>query len=156
MYAAARHDPIATIDARVAVQRFTALEERVLRLAATGSERPSSSVEPALRRLSRRLSNVLMARNGGRELADPRLEALRSYAASVRLGRADGLAIFYAAGYTAAQAAEVKRFVDAAGRAARANPHARRESFMYASGIGLGLASLLGFVGMTGTLLVGY
>lgn len=160
MYAASRHD-LASIAAPngaahpATPARFTALETRVLRLAASGSERPSTAVEPALRRIGRRLTGAVMARRGGRELADPRLEALRSYGASVRLGKGDGLASFYAAGYTPAHAAEVKRVIGAAIRAARARPNAARDRMVYASGISLGLASLLGFVTMTGTLLAG-
>lgn len=155
MYAAAAHS-LPSIAAPAAAARFTPLELRVLRLAASGSERPSTSVEPAYRRLMRRIGNVVMARRGSRELADPRLEALRSYGASVALGKSDGLATFYAAGYTALQAAEVKRFVAAATRAAKANPNAARDRLVYASGISIGLASLLGFIGMTGSLLAGY
>ena len=156
MYAAAAYRLPTLTAQRAPCPRFTPLEERVLRLAASGSERPSTSVEPAYRRLSRRIANVVMARRGGRELADPRLDALRSYGASVALGRSDGLPIFYAAGYTPAQADEVKRFVAAVTRATKANPHARRERMVYASGISIGLASMAAFVGMTGTLLAGY
>lgn len=135
--------------------RFTPLETRVLRLAASGSERPSTSVEPALRRLGRRIGGIVMARRGHAELADPRLEALRSYGASVRLGKADGLALFYAAGYTPAQAYEVKRVIASEARAAK--PRApKRDRVIYASGVSIGLASMLGFVAMTGTLLAGY
>lgn len=155
MYAAAAHS-LPSIAAPAAAARFTPLEQRVLRLAASGSERPSTSVEPAYRRITRRIGNVVMARRGSHELADPRLEALRSYGASVALGKSDGLATFYAAGYTALQAAEVKRFVAAAARAAKANPNAARDRMVYASGISIGLASLLGFIGMTGSLLAGY
>ena len=155
MYAAAAH-ALPSIAAPAPTARFTPLEQRVLRLAASGSERPSTSVEPGMRRLSRRIANVVMARRGGRELADPRLEALRSYGASVALGHSDGLATFYAAGYSASQAGEVKQFVQAAARAAKANPHATRDRAMYASGISIGLASLAAFIGMTGTLLAGY
>lgn len=135
---------------------FTPLEERVLRLAASGSERPSTSVEPGYRRLLRVIGNVVMARRGGRELADPRLEALRSYAASLALGRSDGLPIFYAAGFSPEQAGEAKRFVAAAVRAARAHPHATRDRVVYASGISIGVASVAAFIGMTGSLLAGY
>lgn len=156
MYAAAAHSLPTVTTSRAPVARFTPLEERVLRLAASGSERPSTVVEPGIRRLSRRIANIVMARRGGRELADPRLEALRSYGASIALGRSDGLATFYAAGYTVSHAAEVKRVVATAARAARANPYARRDRMVYAGGISIGLASLLGFVGMTGTLLAGY
>lgn len=156
MYAAAASTLPSITAAKARVRGFTPLEERVLRLAASGSERPSTSVEPSYRRLLRQLGNVVMARRGGRELADPRLEALRSYAASLALGRSDGLPIFYAAGYTPGQAAEAKRFVAAAGRAARAHPHAARDRVVYASGISIGLASLAAFIGMTGTLLAGY
>ncbi len=138
-----------------AAARFTALEARVLRLAASGSERPSTSVEPALRRLGRRIGGVVMARRGHAELADPRLEALRSYGASVRLGKAYGLALFYAAGYTPAQAHEVKRVIASEIRAAR-HRAPKRDRVMYASGVSIGLASMLGFVAMTGTLLAGY
>ncbi len=138
-----------------AAARFTALETRVLRLAASGSERPSTSVEPALRRLARRLGGVVMARRGGGELADPRLEALRSYGASIRLGRGDGLALFYAAGYTPAHAHEVKCVIAHEIRAARTRAP-KRDRVMYASGLSIGLASMLGFVAMTGTLLAGY
>ncbi|TRW14125.1 hypothetical protein [Glacieibacterium frigidum] len=155
MYAAAANS-LPSIAAPATGARFTPLELRVLRLAASGSERPSTSVEPGYRRVARRIGNVVMARRGSHELADPRLEALRSYGASVALGKSDGLATFYAAGYTAPQAAEVKRFVADAARAAKANPNAARDRMVYASGISIGLASLLGFVGMTGTLLAGY
>jgi len=156
MYAAAANTLPTVSTSRAPAARFTPLEQRVLRLAASGSERPSTTVEPRIRRLSRRLASVVMARRGGRELADPRLEALRSYGANIALGRNDGLATFYAAGYTVSHAAEVKRVVATATRAARANPHARRDRMVYAGGISIGLASLLGFVGMTGTLLAGY
>lgn len=156
MYAVSRTDTVASLVAprSSAPVSFSALEQRVLRLAATGSERPSTAVEPALRRLSRRVGNVVMARRGGHALADPRLEALRSYAASVRLGRGDGLAVFYAAGYTAAHAQAVKVFVAAAARADRYRAP-RRDRVMYASGLSIGVASILGFVAMTGSLLAG-
>ena len=135
-------------------RRFTGLEERVLRLAASGSERPSTTVEPALRRLARRAGNVLLARRGDRDLTDPRLEGLRNYAASIRLGRAEGLAVFHAAGYSAAQAASVRVFVAEAVRGSRrASP--RRERIVYASGLSIGVASLAAFVALTGTLLAG-
>ncbi len=154
MYAA-RTDSFATLRAPQAeVVRFTALETRVLRLAASGSERPSTSVEPVLRRLGRRIANAVMARRGGGELADPRLEALRSYAAAVRLGRADGLAVFHAAGYSAAHADAVKRLVAIMARADRRQTP-RRERLMYAGGMSLGVASIAGFLALTGTLLAG-
>ena len=155
MYAVSRHDGVASLVApRGPNASFTPLEQRVLRLAASGSERPSTSVEPALRRFGRAVANTVMARRGGRELADPRLEALRSYAASVRQGRSDGLAVFHAAGYTAAQAHAVKAFVSAASAPARRRAP-RRDRIMYASGISIGLASIAGFFAMTGTLLAG-
>lgn len=133
---------------------FTALEQRVLRLAVSGSERPSTAVEGRISRISRRVGNIVMARRGGAELADPRLEALRSYAASVNAGTSAGLPLFYAAGYTNAHADAVKRFVTAEQCLARHRP-SRSDSAMYASGISLGIASILGFVAMTGSLLVG-
>lgn len=157
MYAVSPTDTVASLVAprgTTAPASFNALEQRVLRLAASGSERPSTAVEPALRRLSRRVGNVVMARRGGHELADPRLEALRSYAASVRLGRGDGLAVFYAAGYTAAHAQTVKTFVADAVRADRYR-RPRRDRLVYASGLSIGVASIFGFVAMTGTLLAG-
>lgn len=129
---------------------FTALEQRVVHLAASGSERPSTSVEPTLRRVARRVGNAMMARRGTGELADPRLEALRSYAAAVRLGRSDGLAVFHAAGYTAEHADTVKQMV----RDSRRRPPAR-DRLMYAGGVSLGIFSIAGFVAMTGTLLAG-
>ena len=154
MYAVSRHDPVASLisprGARPA--GFSSLEERVLRLAASGSERPSTSVEPALRRLGRAVGNIVMARRGGRELADPRLEALRSYAAAVRLGRTDGLAVFHAAGYSAAQARTVKAFV-AAAAGQRRKP--RRDRVMYAGGLSIAVTSIAGFVALTGSLLAG-
>lgn len=154
MYAVSRTDTVASLVAprSAAPVSFSPLEQRVLRLAASGSERPSTAVEPALRRLSRRVGNVVLARRGGYALADPRLEALRSYAASVRLGRADGLAVFHAAGYTAAHAQAVKVFVAAAERAGK-HRAPRRDRVMYASGLSIGVASILGFVAMTGSLL---
>jgi hypothetical protein len=133
---------------------FTGLEQRVLRLAVSGSERPSTAVEGRIRRISRRVGNLVMARRGGAELADPRLEALRSYAASVHAGTSTGLPLFYAAGYTNAHADAVKRFVATEQRLARLRP-SRTDSAMYAGGISLGIASILGFVAMTGTLLAG-
>ena len=158
MYAAARHDQHAASSAisgpRTTAAPFTALELRVLHLAASGSERPSTVVEPIHRRIARRVANVVMAQRGGRDLADPRLEALRSYGASVRLGRTDSLPLFFAAGYTAAQAHDAKRIVAEEARRARHRP-ARRDTVMYASGVSIGLASILGFVAMTGSLLAG-
>ncbi|WP_419813948.1 hypothetical protein [Glacieibacterium sp.] len=133
---------------------FTSLEQRVLRLAVSGSERPSTSVEGRIRRISRRIGNIVMARRGGAELADPRLEALRSYAASIHAGTSTGLPLFYAAGYTNAHADAVKRFVAAEQRLARHRP-SRSDSAIYASGISLGIASIMGFVAMTGSLLAG-
>ena len=133
---------------------FTTLEQRVLRLAVSGSEQPSSAVEGRIRRISRRVGNIVMARRGGAELADPRLEALRSYAASVHAGTSAGLPLFYAAGYTNAHADAVKRFVATEQRLARHRP-SRSDSAMYAGGISLGLASIMGFVAMTGSLLAG-
>ena len=158
MYATVRHDSLSSLAApqgsRVGFASFTALEERVIGLAASGSERPSTAVEPMLRRVVRQVANFMMARRGGHELADPRLEALRSYAAAVRLGRSDGLPVFHAAGYTAGHAETVKRLVAAAARAERIRAP-RRERVMYASGISLGIASIAGFIAMTGSLLAG-
>lgn len=150
MYAVARHDNAPSLISPRGVRPagFTSLETRVLRLAASGSEQPSTSVEPALRRLGRAVGNIVLARRGSRELADPRLEALRSYAASVRLGRTDGLAIFHAAGYTAAQARTVKAFIASAAQAERRQP--RRDRIMYVSGISIAVASIAGFIGLTG------
>ncbi len=154
MYAVSRHDNVASlVSPRGANASFTSLEKRVLRLAASGSEHPSTSVEPALRRLGRAIGNVVMARRGGRELADPRLEALRSYAASVQQGKSEGLAVFHAAGYTAAQAHAVKAFVAGTGGQRRRAP--RRDRIMYASGVSIGVASIIGFFAMTGSLLAG-
>lgn len=155
MYAVARHEnaPILITPRGARPSGFTSLETRVLRLAASGSEQPSTSVEPALRRLGRAVGNVVLARRGGRELADPRLEALRSYAAAVRLGRNDGLAVFHAAGYSAAQARAVKAFIAASATAERRRPS--RDRIMYVSGISIGLASIAAFIAMTGTLLAG-
>ncbi|QXQ08010.1 hypothetical protein KX816_08500 [Sphingosinicellaceae bacterium] len=158
MYAASRQFGLPSLAApqgsRTDFASFTPLEERVIGLAASGSERPSTAVEPVLRRAVRRIANFMMARRGGHELADPRLEALRSYAAAVRLGRSDGLPVFHAAGYTAGHAETVKRMVAAAARAERIRAP-RRERVMYASGISIGVASIAGFVAMTGTLLAG-
>lgn len=158
MYALSRHENssslVAPRSSRTEIAAFSPLEERVIRLAASGSERPSTAVEPFARRVVRRIGNFMMARPGNHELADPRLEALRSYAAAVRLGRSDGLPVFHAAGYTASHAETVKHLVAAAVRAERVRP-ARRDRVMYASGISLGVASIAGFVAMTGTLLAG-
>ena len=153
MYAS--HDADAAPIAAPATSRFTTLETRVIRLAASGSERPSTSVEPAHRRLARRVGGIVMARRGHAELADPRLEALRSYGASIRQGKSDGLALFYAAGYTPGQAHEVKRIIASEMRTAK-HRAPKRDRVMYASGVSIGLASMLGFVAMTGTLLAGY
>ncbi len=154
MYAVSRHDTVVSLVGPRSSRStgFTALEQRVLRLAASGSERPSTSVEPALRRLGRAIGNVVMARRGGRELADPRLEALRSYAAAARMGRSDGLAVFHAAGYSAAQARAVKVFVTSS---AVTRHRRRRDRVMYVSGISIAVASIAGFVAMTGSLLAG-
>lgn len=155
MYAVSRHDPVANLvgPSTGNAAGFTALERRVLRLASSGSEQPSTAVEPAWRRMGRAFGNVVMARRGSRELADPRLEALRSYAAAVRVGRSDGLAVFHAAGYSAAQAQAVKAFVKASAGMRTRSP--RRKRVMYASGISIGVASIAGFVAMAGTLLAG-
>ena len=154
MYAATRdHTPSLTAP-RSATAEFTPLELRVLGLAASGSEQPSTSVEPYWRRTARRVSAVLFARRGGSELADPRLEALRGYAASVRLGRSDGLPLFHAAGYSAAQAQTVKRLV--AATAAATPRRSRRDRLAYTGGLSLGIVSITGFLALTGALLAGF
>ena len=152
MYAAHAASPTISSNARSAT--FTPLEQRVLRLAASGSERLSTTVEGSLHKISRRIGNFVMARRGGRELADPRLEALRSYAAGVRAGSSAGLPIFYAAGYSSDHVDAVKTFVAAEQRIARGRAP-RFDRMMYASGVSLGLASIMGFVVMTGSLLAG-
>ena len=159
MYAAAARDalpglasPNPGLAPRIAA--FSPLEVRVLELVASGSERPSTSVEPRLRRLGRRLSGILLAHRDGQGLADPRLEALRSYAAGVRRGRADGLAVFHAAGYSAAQAQAVRAFVADGPRLSRHEAE-RRSQAAYAGGLSLGLAAIAGFIALTGTLLAG-
>ena len=155
MYAMLASSPVSVAAPAAAPVVFTILEHRVLRLAASGSEKPSTSVEPGLRRLGRHIADIVLSRRGGRNLADPRLEALRSYGASVRLGQTDGLALLYAAGYTQGHAAEIKRIVAHEVRAAR-HRTPRRDSVVYAGGLSLGVASLTAFVAMTGTLLAGY
>ena len=96
-----------------------------------------------------------MARRGGGGLADPRLEALRGYGVSIRLGRGDGLAQLYGAGYTPAHAATVRKVVAQHARPARRRAP-RHDAAIYAGGVSLGVASLAGFVAMTGTLLAGF
>ena len=121
---------------------FSALELQVLRMARSRSERPSG--EPGL------VARVALGRRVSQTLADPRLEALRSYAATVRSGRRAPRAPLENHGFTAEQIASV----DAMMRRAR-SAEIGGAPWMYNAGVALGLASMVGFIGMTGALVAG-
>lgn len=84
-------------------------------------------------------------------LADPRLETLRLQAISLRDGGTVDPA-FIAAGYTETHAREIAGFMSARHR--QASPAARRSAVAHASGIGLALSAIAGFVGLTVTCLI--
>lgn len=127
---------------------FTRLEQQVLRLAVAGGERPAP--RSAAGRLVRRAADRLSARRGGDGLANARLEALREHAAALRFGAGASDATLLDAGYSAEQADAVRALVRAAPRRAAQ----RRDRMVYFTGITLGLASMLSFVGMTGALVM--
>lgn len=126
-------------------QRFSPLEARVIRLAAS----------PAERRRTGRGAHIV-ARLAGRRtaptLADARLEALRTQAARLRDGAGEIDPEFLAAGYTPEDADTIRTFVTAEAR--RASPAARRDRAARVGGIGLALGSFAGFIGLAVTCLV--
>ena len=121
---------------------FTAVELQVLRLAHSKRERPIGSAQRWLDRLT--------GRRPGLALADPRLEALRSYAAAVNQGGAERNAL-RGYGYGDVQIDRIEIMMRAP--VAAAGP--QRERLIYGVGIALGTASLAGFLAMTGILLAG-
>jgi hypothetical protein len=129
------------------------LEARVVRLAASNGERPAD-IAPVTRagRLWRRAGAVLLARRPAAPLADARLEALRSYVVAVRTARPRPLADLVAAGYSEAHARCIDGFVAARAVVTNRSPAARaqRERVVAAAGIMLGIASIGGFIALTG------
>ena len=121
---------------------FSQLELQVLRMAQSRRERPSGR-----RGLVARMA---LGERAAQALADPRLEALRSYAASVRSGHRAPRAPLTGFGFTPEQIASV----DAMMRRARAAA-ASGAPWMYHAGVALGMASVVGFIGMTGALVAG-
>lgn len=121
---------------------FSALELQVLRMARSRSERPSGG-----RGL---VARVALGKRVSQTLADPRLEALRSYAATVRSGRRAPRALLENYGFTPEQIASV----DAMMRRAR-SAEVGGAPWMYHAGVALGMASMVGFIGMTGALVAG-
>ena len=131
---------------------FSDLESRVVRLAASSHERPSprNSLSTVARRISSAV-DVLLARNGHQQLADPRLEALRNQAVAVRDGRHAAHPEFLAAGYTSDHVARIADYMQASAR--RRTPAARRDRAAYVGGMTLAIGSILGFFGLTVSLL---
>lgn len=126
-------------------QRFSPLEARVIRLAAS----------PAERRRSGRGARIVARLAGCRTsptLADARLEALRAQAVRLRDGTGEIDPAFIAAGYTAEDADTIRGVITAVAR--RTSPAARRDRAARVGGIGLALGSFAGFIGIAVTCLI--
>lgn len=122
--------------------RFSALELQVLRMAQSRRESPSG--RPSL------IAKLALGNRAARMLADPRLEALRTYAAAVRSGRKASRALLAGFDFSAGQIDSIDRMM----RRARSTA-AGGAPWMYHAGVALGMASMVGFIGMTGALIAG-
>lgn len=119
---------------------FSPLELQVLRMARSRRE------VPIVRRGL--FARMALGKRTTQALADPRLEALRSYAATVRSGRRGSRSLLAGFGFTPDQIASVDDMM----RRAR-NTAVVGAPWMYTAGVVLGVSSVAGFIGMTGALI---